>query len=202
MLFSNESERVIEQDIIRAFGSSIIEFEAVLYQKFLIISASHSLVSEKMFRKMLNDMHAKGYISPTEFNNKRCWSRQVVLEDLESGEITPDEFEEVFQERKVIATSGGSSPMTKGLVSDSSTVAEEIRRALISKLFDGKQTPNAKQDIQQHAMYMRKALSNSSEEFLEYIRRNVPLVLEDMEQILREKGENVVLLSLRIVGTS
>ncbi len=203
MLISNKNEAIIEQDIIRAFGSSIIEFEAILYQKFLIISASHSLVPEKMFRKFLNDMHAKGYLTPTEFNKKRCWKRQVVLEDLESVEITPDEFEQVFQERAVIATSGVSSPITKGLVSDSSTVADEIRKTMISKLYEGKSLgPAAYQEIQMHAKHMRKALSNSSEELLEYVKRNVPSMLEEMEQILKQRGENVVLLGLRIVSTS
>ncbi|MFW9932606.1 MAG: hypothetical protein ACFFDR_08110, partial [Candidatus Thorarchaeota archaeon] len=182
---------------------SIIEFEAILYQKFLILSASHSLISEKMFRKLLNDMHAKGYISPTEFNKMRCWKRQVVLEDLESREITPDEFEQVFRERAIIATSGGSHPITKGIVSDSSTVADAIRKAMIAKLYEGKPLDIRKsQDIQMHAKHMRKALTSSSEEFLEYIKQNVPSLLEDMEQILREKGENVVLLGLRIVSTS
>lgn len=203
ILFSNERERAVEQDIVRAFGSSIIEFEAVLFQKFLFISSYHSLVTDKMFRRILNDMHAKGYLSPTEFNNKRCWRRQVVLDDLESGDITPEEFEQVFQERSIMPTSGGSSPITKGIVSDSSSVAEAIRQAMISKVYDGVHpTAAAKQDIQLHAQHMRRALSNSPEELREYVRIHVPSLMDEIEQILREKGENVVLLGLRILSTS
>jgi hypothetical protein len=197
-------EKAIEQDVITAFGSSIIEFEAVLYQKFLIISATHSLVSDKMFRRILNDMHAKGYISPTEFNHKQCWRRQVVAEDLESGEISPEEFEGVFREKDTLMSTVGSRPIIgKSMVSDSSSVAEEIRRAMAVNLYSGSSHDSGTQkDMQTQAMEMRRALSHSSEKFLEYVKRNVPELLEPMQAILREKGEDVMLLGLRIVATT
>lgn len=202
--YSEMQEKLIEQDVIMAFGSSIIEFEAVLFQKFLIISAAHSLVSEKMFRRILNDMHAKGFISPTELNHKQCWKRQVVAEDLESEEISPEEFEGVFREKDMLMPTIGSRPVVgKAMVSDSSVVAEEIRKAMTVNLYPGKSHDlSTQKDMQRQATEMRRALSHSSEKFLEYVKRNVPELLEPMQAILREKGEDVMLLGLRIVATT
>ncbi len=199
---TKEDRSIIEQDVIRAFGSSIIEFEAVLYQKFLMISATHSLISEKDFKRILNDMHAKGYITPTEFQQRRCWKRQIVLEDLEIGELTPDEFEQVFKERDLIVTATETPVRPRErIVSNSSSIAEFIETTMLKKLYGGRLSdPTATKNIKKHADLMRKALCNSERDFLEYVRRNTPLILEDMKQILREKGEDVVILGLRLVS--
>ncbi|MDF1538687.1 MAG: hypothetical protein P1Q69_07275, partial [Candidatus Thorarchaeota archaeon] len=74
----DDLERNIERDIVSAFGSSLIEFEAVLLQKFLMLSAAHSLITDRMFRKYLVQMHAKGYVTPVDFQGKRCWKRLIV----------------------------------------------------------------------------------------------------------------------------
>jgi len=49
--------------VVRAFGWSIIEFEAVLFQKFLAMSAPYSLMTEDVFRKHLKNMESKGYLA-------------------------------------------------------------------------------------------------------------------------------------------
>jgi len=197
-------ETIIERDIISAFGSSIIEFEADLYQKFLRISAATSLFSETQFKKALRDLHAKGYLSPTEFNGRSCWKRLIVLDDLEKSQITPAEFEDVFRKKPLMSTSGGNEQGRKqGIVSNSSLVAEELRKTMLTSLSSKRSIGrDTRDDIQTHAMQMRKALSNSSEEFLRYVRKNLPTLLEPMQAILKENGENVVLLGLRIVSTT
>ena len=72
-MHSEDAEREIEAGIVRAFGWAVIEFEAVLFQKFLVMSATSSLMTEEMFRKYLKDMEAKGYISPVNFHGND-WS--------------------------------------------------------------------------------------------------------------------------------
>ena len=60
---SEEMEREIEIGIVSAFGWAVIEFEAVLFQKFLVMSGPTSLITEDMFRKYLLNMEAKGFVS-------------------------------------------------------------------------------------------------------------------------------------------
>jgi hypothetical protein len=123
----------------------------------------------------------------------------VVLDDLEKTYITPDEFEDVFRERMILSPSPATSDaeVKKGIVSNSSNVAEEIRNAIMKSLSRDSDT---QREIQIHASQMRKALSNSSQEFLSYIKKNLPDILEPMESILKEKGENLVLLGLQRVS--
>ncbi|MFW9909313.1 MAG: hypothetical protein ACFFEF_12120 [Candidatus Thorarchaeota archaeon] len=200
-----DSERTIEIDIIRSFGSAIIEFEAVLLQKFMMLSIAHSLITEKMFRKYLNQLHSKGYVTPLEFQGKRCWKRLVVEEDLEIvAELPPDEVRRLLQKSHEAIVSRAARPIPKdGLVSDSNIVATRIRQTMLEKLYAGKTSdPETAADIQRHARFMRRALSESKIDFLNYVRRNIPSILEPMEQMLNTKGEDILLLSLRIVGAS
>lgn len=201
---SEYDERMIELDIVRAFASSIIEFEAVLYQKFMLFSAAHSLVTEQMFRKILNQMHAKGYVSPIEFQGKRCWRRLIVEDDLEISDLTPEEVRKVLREGQALVPQYIDKTTHKeSVVSDTNIVAEEIRRIMISTLFSGKPiTPETLKQLQYHVNKMRKALTEGQDVFLKYVRRNIPGMLEPMEQILKSKGETVLLLGLRKAGNS
>jgi hypothetical protein len=197
-------ERIVELDIVRAFASSIIEFEAVLYQKFLMQSASHSLVTDKMFRKYLNQMHAKGYLTPVEFQGKRCWKRLIVEDDLEVRDLTPEEVRRVLREgQALIPQYTEREPPKETVVSDTNIVAEKIRSTMLTTLYsDGPVTPETLKELQYHVNRMRKALNDGPDIFLKYVRRNIPSILEPMEQILRSKGETVLLLGLRIAGAS
>ena len=199
-----KEERVIELDIVRAFGSSLIEFEAVLRQKFLMFSAVHSLVTDKMFRKYLNQMHAKGYVAPVDFQGKKCWKRLIVEDDLEARDLTPEEVLRVLREgQTLIPQYMEQSSRRKSLVSDSNVVAENIRRTMLTTLYsDRPLTPETLKELQYHVNRMRKALTDGPDVFLKYVKRNIPSILEPLEQILRSEGENVLLLSLRLVGAS
>ena len=66
-------ERDIESGIIRSFGHSIIDFELILFQKFLNMSGPHSVTTEAIFRKHLTLMHAKGF---------QQWKRLIPLNTI------------------------------------------------------------------------------------------------------------------------
>jgi hypothetical protein len=199
-----QEERAIELDIVRAFASSIIEFEAVLFQKFLMQSAGHSLVTDRMFRKYLNQMHAKGYLTPVDFQGKRCWKRLIVEDDLEISDLTPEEVRRVLREgQALIPQYMERSAPRQSVVSDTNSIAEEIRRTMLTTLYSDRPiTPETLKELQYHVNRMRQALNNGSDDFLKYVRRNIPSIFEPMEQILKSKGETVLLLGLRIAGAS
>ena len=69
---SEDQEREREIGIVRAFGWAVIEFEAVLFQKFLMMSAKTSLMTEDMFRKHLKSMEAKGFVAPIDFQGSQA----------------------------------------------------------------------------------------------------------------------------------
>ena len=127
----------IERNIIQAFGASLIEFEAVLYQKYLMLSGAASLTTEKTFRKMLSNMHASGYVSPLEFQEKRCWKRLVIDDDPETQELTPEQVKQILADVKLKQLQSRPAPRDKR-VSDSKEIAEEILTLIRDKLFRGR----------------------------------------------------------------
>ena len=74
---SSVVEIEIEKTIIKAFGWSIIEFEAVLYHKFLIFSGPTSVLTDDMFRKHLMRLHSKCFIAPLNFQGRKGWKKLV-----------------------------------------------------------------------------------------------------------------------------
>ena len=187
----------IERDgIIQAFGSSIIEFEAVLYQKFLRLSGPHSLTSEKGFRKLLTGMHADGCISPIEFQGKKCWKRLVIEDDLQE-ELSPEEVRRILSEG--IAKKKRSRPVSQErLVSDSTLIADEVLALIRNKLLRGRTLDtNANRVVKDLVEGLRRALTESMERFLEYVDEYVPMLSEPLMQIVRSKGEDILLLGLR-----
>jgi len=201
-MHSEDVEREIEIGIIRAFGWAVIEFEAVLFQKFLHMSALSSLMTEDMFRKYLRDMEAKGYASPVEFQGKKAWKRLVIESDIEEEELTPDEVRELLERAKIAEDEKRvkKTLMGESVVTESRTVAESILRILEKGI--PKQPSTSKRrglTIIDYVEGMRQSLAESREDFLKYVRKNIPLVYEDMEAFVSSKGEEVVLLSLRII---
>ena len=92
------------------------------------------------------------------------------------------------------------SPHDK-LVTESRVIAEEILRTLKRKVLIGEVTGNEAKDVLlRHVRGMRRALAGSSTEFMEYVRTNLPSMAKPMEKILRSKGEDVLLLSLRLIA--
>ncbi|TFG31605.1 hypothetical protein EU527_12090 [Candidatus Thorarchaeota archaeon] len=200
---SEEMEREIEIGIVRAFGWAVIEFEAVLFQKFLVMSASSSLMTEDMFRKYLKDMEAKGYLAPVDFQRKRAWKRLVIESDIDEEVLTPEEVKEFIERAKISEERQKLEKRPKGeqIVSESKALAERIIRILEKSI---PRQPFINRKIGQptminHIEAMRHALAESREDFLRYVRENLPQTYRDMERFIDSKGEEVVLLSLRII---
>jgi len=194
-------ERDIENGIIRSFGYSIIEFEPVLFQKFLNMSGPHSVTTEAIFRKHLTRMHAKGYVMPFEFQGKRCWKRLVIEDDLREEIPTPEEILKVIERAKQKAK---VEPRTsKKLVTVSMTMADDILRSLeIALTEEDDDSEIAEARVRIHVKRMRRALTSSESELIDYIRLNVPSFRTSMKQLLSTKGPELVMLSLRIIEST
>lgn len=200
---SEDMEREIEIGIVRAFAWAVIEFEAVLFQKFLVMSAASSLMTEDMFRKHLKEMEAKGYVAPVDFQGKRAWKRLVIESDIEEETLTPEEVKEFIQKAKEAEEKKRKKERLVGekVVSESRELAEHILRILERSM--SKPTFSKKKigqpTISDHIEAMRHALAESREDFLKYIKANLPQIYNDMERFVDSRGEEVVLLSLRII---
>ncbi|MHA1484517.1 MAG: hypothetical protein ACTSPR_04265 [Candidatus Thorarchaeota archaeon] len=194
-------ERNIENGIIRSFGYSIIEFEPILFQKFLNMSGAHSVTTEAIFRKHLIRMHAKGYVMPVEFQGKRCWKRLVIEDDLQEEIPTPEEILKVIERAKQKAK---VEPRTsKKIVTVSMSMADDILRFLeIALAEEDDNGEMAKARVRTHVRRMRRALSSSESELMNYIRVNTPNFREPMKQLLSTKGSELVMLSLRIIEST
>lgn len=192
----------IERNIIQAFGASLIEFEAVLYQKYLLLSGAASLTTEKTFRRILSNMHASGYVSPLEFQGKSCWKRLLIDDESESQDLTPEQVKQILADVKLKQKRLNPSLRDKR-ISDSEQIAEEILTLIRDKLFRGrpldKQATRVLKDIISGA---RRALADSVEEFLRYVDEYIPSLREELELLLRSKGENVLLISLRKIESN
>ena len=195
---SEEMDREIERAIVRSFGWAVIEFEAVLFQKFLVVSGPTSLMTENMFKKHLTDMEAKGYIAPVEFQGKRAWKRLVIESDMDEPELTPEEIRAFLLKAKEMDKTERKKPSGDGIVSESRALADTILRTLEKEMLAKRHRPGTRSMID-HVEAMHHALMESREDFLEYIRKNIPRIQKKMGTLLEDKGEEVLLLSLRLI---
>jgi len=200
---SDELDREIEIAIVRSFGWSIIDFEAVLYQKFLVLSAATSLMTEDMFRKHLKNMQAKGYVVPVEFQGKRAWKRLVIETDIDEPAMTPEEVKEFLEQAREKMSEKKDRSRSKGekVVSESKALAESVIKSLEKGISERKQKKRriGEPTLIEHIEAMHRALADSRDDFLDYIRKQFPNVYKDMERILENKGEEALLLSLRVI---
>ncbi|MHA1614432.1 MAG: hypothetical protein ACTSYJ_06265 [Candidatus Thorarchaeota archaeon] len=200
---SKETEREIEIAVVRTFGWSVIEFEAVLFQKFLIMSVVKSLMTEEIFRKHLKSMEAKGYLSPVEFQGKRAWKRLIIESDFDENVLTPEEVKDLIEKAKAERKRKTSQkkPQSEKVISESKALAVTILKYLeismpsrvIVKRKIGEPT------LIDHVEALHHALVVSRESFLNYIRKNLPRVYDEMEKVLNTKGDEVILRSLRVI---
>ncbi|MFX0054370.1 MAG: hypothetical protein ACFFAX_12700 [Promethearchaeota archaeon] len=77
-----EKPNPIELDIIRSFGWSIIETELILFERYVKLSSFRSLTTIKGFKKYLNEMVAKGYLTQETLHGQRAYRRLLLEEDL------------------------------------------------------------------------------------------------------------------------
>ena len=69
---------LVEDTILLAFGNSIVDFEATLYEKFLHLT-NGLVVTGKEFREHLKNMEERGIVISAELLGKRCWARSPEL---------------------------------------------------------------------------------------------------------------------------
>ncbi len=199
---SDDLEREIEIGIVSAFGWSIIEFEAVLFQKFLVMSGPTSLTTEDMFRKYLTNMEAKGYVSRLEFQGKKAWKRLVIESEIDEPAMTPEEVKEFIAKAQEAGKKKQKKKKRVGehRISESRTLADKIIRTLEQVMPNIKkhQKPGESSMID-HIEGMHRALTESKKEFRKYIKKNIPPAYESMKKLLDSKGEEMFLLSLRVI---
>jgi hypothetical protein len=199
----DDYEREVEANIVRAFGWSIIEFEAVLFQKYLHMSGPSSVMLEEEFKKHLKEMHAKGFVSPLEFQRKKAWRKLVIESDMEEDLQDEDEIRELLEAAKRARHKQRRKKKTPHgrIVTESRIIAEDILSTLRNKVIRGEMSDNAAKEIlMQHVEGMRRALLESPDAFMRYVRKNIPSMRKPMGHILASKGEDVLLLSLRLIG--
>lgn len=78
----------LELDIIRSFGWTLVDYEETLYQKFLLLSASSSLLTIEDFRLGLRSMESKGYVSSLYLGDRKAYKR-LLVDDGSEVVITP-----------------------------------------------------------------------------------------------------------------
>jgi hypothetical protein len=200
-LDADDLEREIEIGIVSAFGWAVIEFEAVLFQKFLVMSGPMSLITEDMFRKYLMNMEAKGFVSPLDFQGKRAWKRLVIETDIEEPAMTPEEVKEfIAKAQEAGKKKKKKKKVGKHRMSESKTLADNIIRTIeqVMPRMKKQQKP-WESSLIDHIEGMHKALTESKEEFLRYIKKNIPPAHEPMTKLLNTNGEEMLLLSLRVI---
>ncbi len=196
-------EREIEIAVVRTFGWSVIEFEAVLFQKFLVMSAPRSLMTEDMFRKHLKGMEAKGYLTPVEFQGKRAWKRLIIESDFEEIVLTPEEIKDLIEKAKAESErkAAQKKPQSEKIVSESKALAVIILRYLEISMPSRVKVKRkiGEPTLIDHIESLHHALVESRESFLNYIRKNLPRVYDEMKKVLNANGDEVILRSLRVI---
>lgn len=189
----------LERDILSAFGSAIIQFEIDLHQKLMVMSARHSLVTPDVFKKLLQDMYSKGYVSPFELHGRKAW-KKMVIEDRIGDALTPRRMRTIGGTKTVLTDIPGLRDTAEHRVSESRILADDIVHTLYVKLFAGR-TPDEQtgRAVVAHARAMRRALMESRGDFLDYLRTNAPTVQDEMKQLLETRGEDMLLVSLRLI---
>ena len=198
---SEDMQREIEIGIVDAFGWAIIEFEAALFQKFLVMSGPTSLITEDMFRKYLKDMEAKGFVTPVDFQGKKAWKRLVIESEIEEPSMTPEEVRE-FLAKAQAASKKEKKPDVKSehRIQESKRTAENIIRTLEQVLPRKRaSTKPWEPTLIDHVEGLHKALIESKDEYLKYLKKNIPGAHDPMKKLLNSKGEEMLLLSLRVI---
>jgi hypothetical protein len=191
---------MMERDILRAFGTALIEFEETLFHKYLLLSARGSLITRDIFQEHLQDMEEKGYISKAYLHGKACWKR-----DIDASELEKEPCDEDMDTQKPIlefvrSKYGHGRKADEGMVSESSKIAEEIVKLMDHLLLtEYAGQAKANETIIHHAREMRKALSKSSSRFIEYLELDAPELLKPMRRLLDAEGENLLLISLHLI---
>jgi hypothetical protein len=192
----------IEVSVIRAFATAIIEFEPVLYQKFLL--QTRGIVTEEIFKETLDKMEGKGYVAPLKFQGRQCWRRIATEDDVTAEYHDQDEVREIIEKGQTLAM------QTKRVIAEGPSFVTQTRRTaqelldlVKSQITEAKESEKVvRERLRYQFETMRQKLADSEEEFLDYVQNIMPGVLESIKEILNSKGVDVLLPALRIVESS
>ncbi len=193
-------EKELELEIIRSFGSALIEFEEVLFQKVLITSA-RMLITREMFSKKLEEMTELGYVVPMTFHGMKCWKKLVDEEEIEMRMLQPDEIHSILERGHSMVMMKNDRPSSSdSLVTETRYLAKDILHMIRVKLFKGNEEDiETRKKLFNYFRDMRRALAESEGKFMDYIQSELPLLYEQFEIMLRAKGADRLLPALRIV---
>ena len=200
-LNDEQDEVLVEKAIIEAFGDSIIEFETTLFHKCLGSSGPNSLITPSQFKKYLMKMHAKGYLVPLYFHRRKAWKR-LIIADFVRQDVILTETSEPMEPEPLIdsAPQEDEEQVHEHLVSDCKDIAEEIISTMrLQKQFESDTDQKARALLHEHVRKMHHALTESRGQFYTYLERNLPDLREPLEQILKSRGEDKVLLGLHVI---
>ena len=79
---STDKPNPVEVDIMRSFGWSVIETELILFERYIKLSSFRSLTTIKGFKKYLNEMVAKGFLTQETLHGQRAYRRLLLEDDL------------------------------------------------------------------------------------------------------------------------
>ena len=187
---------------MRSFGWAVVETEESLYQRYLNLSATRSLMPDKVFKTHLREMEARGYVSSLKLHGKKAYRRLLIGKDV-GKEIHPriplDEMRLALGSLKAKPKFGKKirSRVTSEVVEDSDIVGQEIQSALENWMLrdSGRISKGA---VHAHVANMMTAIQESEEELFEYVRIEIPGLLADLGQVLRTYGPDFLLLTLRV----
>jgi ribosomal protein S8 len=165
------------------------------------MSGPTSLITEDMFRKYLLNMEAKGFVAPVDFQNKKAWKRLVIESEIEEPAMTPEEVKEFIAKAQAASKKKKKRDVSsEHRIRESKKLADRIIRTLEQVMPKAKARRKPwEPTLINHVEGMHRALIESKEEFLQYLKKNIPSVYEQMEKMLNSNGEEILLLSLRVI---
>lgn len=85
----------LELDILRSFGWAVIELESILFERFINLSSSYSLMTQEDFRKELISMESKGQLSSQYIHGRRAYRNLVVSKEVLERIVPTNPYEEI-----------------------------------------------------------------------------------------------------------
>ena len=196
----------IELDVMRSFGWSLIEAEETLFQRFLNVSATSSLVSRDNFRSILRNMEAKGFVAPIRIQGVKGYKKLIAEINMGRTMHPRDPLDEMrlvqgSQKAKFLIEKSRPVKVNRHLLEMCETVGKEIQTVLENWMLreNGRISKGL---IHEHMKNMCHALRESEEDLFDYVHDEVPGILVEVGQILQSYGADFLLLSLRLTESS
>jgi hypothetical protein len=146
-------------------------------------------------------MHAKGYLLPLQFQRRKAWKR-LIIADFVDDDVILTETNEPIKTEPLLAVSSKEDveEIHEHLVTDCKDIAEEIIGRLRSlRKFGSDADWKARAVLTDHIRKMHHALTESRGQLYNYLEENLPDLRESFELLLESRGDDKVLLGLRVI---